>query len=70
VVAVNVAVLRRHVELDQLNRKRAALRAENAALAARLASAAAAARIERLAEERLGLVPAHPAQTTYVDLRP
>ena len=68
VVAVNVAVLRRNLELDELTRRRAALRAENAALATRLASAAAAARIERLARERLGLVPADPLQTTYVDL--
>ncbi len=68
VVAVNVAVLRRNLELDELTRRRAALRAENAALATRLASAAAAARIERLARERLGLVPADPLQTAYVDL--
>ncbi len=70
VVAVNVAVLRRNVELDELSRRRAQLRAENAALASRLASAAAAARIERQARERLGLVPADPGQTRYVDLRP
>lgn len=69
VVAVNVAVLQRNLELDDLSRRRSQLRAENAALASRLASAAAAGRIERLAEERLGLVPADPAETTYIDLR-
>jgi hypothetical protein len=48
---------------------RAKLRAENAALASRLSSAAAAARIQTLAQEH-GLVPADPTDTTFVRLRP
>jgi hypothetical protein len=53
VVALNVAVLRLNMQLDELGRERENLRAENAALAS-----------------RLGLVPAEPEDTTYVELRP
>ncbi len=70
VVALNVAVLRLNMRLDELGRERAALRAENAELATRLSRAAAAGRIENLAQKRLGLVPAEPDETTYVRLRP
>ena len=68
VVALNVAVLRLNVGLDELGRERADLRAENARLAAQLSSAAAAPRIQERARTRLGLVPARPEQTFYVDL--
>jgi predicted lipid-binding transport protein (Tim44 family) len=67
VVALNVAVLRLNVRLDQVTEQRAKLRAENAALASRLSSAAASPRIQILAT-RQGFVPAEPAQTTYVEL--
>jgi cell division protein FtsL len=70
VVALNVAVLRLNMRLDELGRERAGLRAENAQLASRLSRAAAAGRIENLASTRLGLVPAQPDQMTYVRLRP
>jgi cell division protein FtsL len=68
VVALNVAVLRLNVRLDQLSEQRSKLRADNAALASQLSSAAASPKIEQLARHRLGLVPADPALTTYVDL--
>ena len=68
VVALNVAVLRLNMELDELGRERQNLRAENAALAARYSSVHATARIEALARTTLGLVPADPDDTTYVQL--
>jgi cell division protein FtsL len=68
VVAVNVAVLQANVQLDRLGRERVQLRADNASLSARLSSAGAAARIETEARQRLGLVPANPDTTSYVQL--
>ena len=69
VVALNVAVLRLNMQLDELGRERADLRAANAALASRYSSVHATARIQALARTRLGLVPAKPEDTTYVQLR-
>jgi hypothetical protein len=68
VVALNVAVLRLNMRLDQLSRDRADLRAQNAALAVQLSGAASAPRIQGLAAKRLGLVQATPDQTSYVTL--
>jgi cell division protein FtsL len=68
VVALNVAVLRLNMQLDELGRERADLRAGNAALASRYSSEHATARIQALARTKLGLVPAEPADTTYVQL--
>jgi cell division protein FtsL len=68
VVALNVAVLRVNLRLDELGQKRAKLRAENAALASKLASASSTALIQKLAAEQLGAQPALPEQTTYVAL--
>lgn len=68
IVALNVAVLRLNVKLDRLNTEREQLRGENAALASQLSSAAASPRIQDQARRRLGLVPADPAATTYVDV--
>jgi cell division protein FtsL len=68
VVALNVAVLRLNLRFDELGQQRANLRAENAALASKLASAAATARIEQLAAQRLRVAPADPAKTLYLDL--
>jgi hypothetical protein len=70
VVALNVAVLQLNVKLDRLGEERANLRAGNAALDSQLASGAATPQIEALAQRRLGLVPAEPEQTTYVQLPP
>jgi cell division protein FtsL len=68
VVALNVAVLRLNMQLDELGRERENLRAENAALASRYSSVHATARIQDLARTKLGLVPAAPEDTTYVEL--
>jgi cell division protein FtsL len=70
VVALNVAVLRLNVQLDKLDSQRAQLRAEKQALASQLSMAAAAPRIQVRAQKRFGLVPADPAETTYVRLGP
>jgi cell division protein FtsL len=68
VVATNVAVLRLNMTLDRLGKDRADLRAQNAALASQLSSAAAAPRIQTLAARQLGLVQASSDQTTYFRL--
>lgn len=64
IVALNVAVLRLNVEVEELDRNRQTLIARKAELASDLSSAAAAGRVEGLAQSRLGLVA--PEQTTYV----
>jgi cell division protein FtsL len=69
VVAVNVAVLRLNVELDRTGRERSQLKADVAGLRAELSSSSATSRIEQVATEELGLVPADPETTTYVPLR-
>ena len=63
VVALNVAVLRVNLAYDELSQKRSKLRAENAALASKLASAASTGRIQKIAAEQLGATPASPDQT-------
>ena len=68
VVAMNVAVLRLNMTLDRLDRQRAGLRADNAALFSQLSSAAATSRIQQLAMKRLGYVQATPDQSSYVQL--
>jgi hypothetical protein len=68
VVALNVAVLRLNLQSDQLAEERARLRAESAELSSKLAVRAASARTSSLARNRLGLEPADPATTTYLDL--
>jgi hypothetical protein len=70
VVALNVAVLRLNVRLDKLDAQRARLRAEKQVLASQLSMAAASPRIQLQARRRFGLVPANPAETTYVRLGP
>jgi cell division protein FtsL len=70
VVAVNVAVLRLNVQLDQAGRERSQLKADVAGLRAELSSTSATSRIERVATKELGLLPADPETTTYVPLRP
>ena len=68
VVAVNVAVLQLNVQLDDLNRERFQLRADNAGLSSQISSAGADARIETQARNRLGLEPAET--TEFIDLAP
>ena len=70
VVAMNVAVLRLNMGLDRLGRERASLIQQNDALAAQLSSAAAAPKIQALAQAKLGYVPAPSTQTSYVELGP
>jgi hypothetical protein len=69
VVAMNVAVLRLNVQLDKLDTQRAHLRAEKQELASQLSMAAAAPHLQLQAQKR-GLVPANPAETTFVRLGP
>ena len=69
VVALNVAVLRLNVQLDKLDTQRAHLRADKQSLASQLSMSAAAPRIQ-LQAQKLGLVPANPAETTFVRLGP
>jgi hypothetical protein len=66
VVALNVAVLRLNVRLDELGQERAQIRADNAQLSSQIAARAASGRIVTLASGRLGLQQTSP---TYLDLR-
>jgi cell division protein FtsL len=68
VVAINVAVLRLNLQLDDTGRQRTELRNDIAGLRAEISSAAAATRIERLARGELGLVKVQPEDTTYIEL--
>ena len=70
IVALNVAVLQLNVRLQQANSSRADIRARSIALAGQLSSAGSAPQVAGAAERKLGLVPAAPDQTTYVDLAP
>jgi cell division protein FtsL len=68
VVAINVAVLRLNLQLDEAGRERTDLRNDIAGLRAEISSAAAATRIERLARGELGLREVEPEDTTYIQL--
>ena len=70
IVAINVAVLRLNVALDQLSSTRADLKADIALGKAQLSSASSHIRIETDAANRLGLVQADPATTTYIRVAP
>jgi cell division protein FtsL len=67
VVAVNVAVLRAHVAISQLDQQREKLQARNQALASEVSAASSAPEIERAAR-RLGLIQASAGNTSYLDL--
>jgi cell division protein FtsL len=69
IVAINVAVIKLNVELDQLSGQRADLKADIAFGKAQVSSAGGYARIESEAQAKLGLVPADPANTEYVQLQ-
>jgi outer membrane murein-binding lipoprotein Lpp len=69
IVALNVAVLRLNVRLDHMNNESQQLRADNAALGAKVSAAASSPRIQALAKAR-GFVPADPTTIGYVDLTP
>ena len=68
VVAVNVAVLRLNLSLDEVGRERTELKTDIARLRSEISSAAATTRIERLAEGELELVEVEPEDTTYIQL--
>jgi hypothetical protein len=68
IVALNVAVLQLNVQLEQANHRKAELRAGNLALTGQLSSAGSAPQVASTASNRLGLVPAEPDQTTYIEL--
>lgn len=70
VVAVNVAVLRLNLQLDEAGRDRTELKTDIQRLRSEISSAAATTRIERLAEGELGLVEVEPEDTTYIQLGP
>jgi hypothetical protein len=69
VVAVNVAVLRAHVDVSKLDQERLQLENQNQSLASRLSAVNSAPRIE-VAARRLGLIQASVGNTSYVDLAP
>ena len=68
-VAVNVLALRLNVELDELRRTRAELKAEIATTRAQLSTASANERIVHEAVSRLGLVEHDPNRTTNLNLK-
>ena len=68
VVAINVAVLRLNLQLDEAGRERTDLKNDIAQLRSEISSAAATNRIERLAKGELGLREVEPEDTTYVQL--
>lgn len=70
VVAVNVAVLRLNLQLDDANRQRADLKTDIARLRSDISSQAATSRVERLAHGELGLVETPPEDMTYVRIGP
>jgi cell division protein FtsL len=67
IVAVNVAVLRSNMALNDLNKQQLELQAQNQTLQSQVSSAGSSLRIEQVAR-RLGLVPAPAADTSYLDL--
>jgi cell division protein FtsL len=68
VVALNVAVLRLNMQLDDASHQRTQLRAENAQLSTQIAARAASGRIVTIAGQ-LGLAPVTAENRTYLDLR-
>jgi cell division protein FtsL len=68
VVAINVAVLRLNLQLDEAGREHTDLKNDIAQLRSEISSAAATNRIERLANGELGLVEVEPEETTYIQL--
>ena len=68
VVAVNVAVLRLNLQLDDQNRDQTELHTDIARLRSEISTAAATTRVERLAQGELGLVQVQPEDTTYIEL--
>jgi len=68
IVALNVAALQLNVRLDRLAETKAELRASGDALSAQLTHAGSPPQVAAVATRRLGLMPASPSRTSYVDL--
>ena len=68
IVALNVAVLQLNQRLERANDRAVELRAANLALNGQLSSAGSAPQVVAVAQRQLGLVPASPDETAYVDL--
>jgi len=68
IVTLNVAVLQLNQRLERANDRAVELKAANLALSGELSSAGSAPQVVSIAHRRLGLVPASPDQTAYVDL--
>ena len=69
VVALNVAVLRLNMQLDEVGHERTQLRADNAQLSTQIAARAASGRIVAIASDQLGLAPVSAENRIYLDLR-
>ena len=69
VVALNVAVLRLNMQLDDAGHERTQLRADNNEISTQIAARAASGRIVAIASDRLGLAPVSAESRTYLDLR-
>lgn len=67
VVALNVAVLRVNMRLNDLTKQQLQLQAQNQTLASQVSSADSSLRIEQIAR-RLGLMPAPASDTSYLTL--
>ena len=67
VVALNVAVMRAHVSVNDLDAKITQLQNGNASLASQYSSATAAPRVEAAAR-RAGLIPAPSFDMQYTDM--
>jgi cell division protein FtsL len=67
VVTLNVAVMRAHVSVNDLDAKITQIQQENAKLAQQYSSATAAPQIEAAAR-RAGLRPASSSETGYADM--
>lgn len=68
IVALNVAVLQLNVRLERAEQAKEELRAANDSLSGRLSRAGSIPQVALTADRLLGLVPASPEETTYVDL--
>jgi len=67
VVAVNVAVLRAHVSVNDLDQKITQLQLENATLTSQYSSATSPPQVEKAAR-KAGELPATTANTTIIDM--
>jgi cell division protein FtsL len=67
-VFVNLAVLQLNLRLDSATHERSQLRAGNATLQSELSATLASTRIQKLAHQKDGLIPADPSSIGYINL--